>query len=171
MKHVKKVVKCLVRRYDTRNLFVMAQLMGYEIVYCDFRKIGGLYRKILDSKFIFINQNLDMLTKTFICAHELWHGEQHDFEDLKFRKDHTALSSFVEAETEANFFAAELIIHDNFDLEHYFDEESMPNSAIFNKLVEIKRQMSETVLREFKHLLNKNAPAIRLKNYYRGVSG
>ena len=46
----------------------------------------------------------------------------------------------TKAEKEANFFSAEIILNDSFELGLYFEDEKMPDPAIFNKLVEIKRQ-------------------------------
>ena len=141
MTYVKEVVVYLVQQHGTRNPFTIARQKGYDVEYCDFIKIGGMYRKVLGNKFIFINQNLDMLSKSIVCAHELWHGERHDFQELKFLKDHTLLPSFGLAEKEANFFAAELILDESFELSDYFYDDQMPDPAIFNKLAEFKRQV------------------------------
>lgn len=140
MDDIKKAVSRLVRLHETRNPFTIAKREGYTVMYKDWSEIKGFFFKALKRRFIVINQNMDELSKRIVCAHELGHGEIHDIAKIRFLKERTLFPVHSEAEREANFFAAELILDDSFELDFYIDGGQMPDIDILNKLVEIKRQ-------------------------------
>lgn len=111
MTHVKKVVENLVRQYNTRSPFVIGEQKEYEIFYSDFKDVGGMYCKVLDNKFIYINENLDALSKQIVCAYLLWYGERYDSRNfLKLMLSKIHVPTFTQAEKEARFFALELVL-------------------------------------------------------------
>ena len=140
MDNVKKAVSRLVKQHETRNPYAIAKFEGYTVMYKNWSDIKGYYFKALRRRFIVINQNMDELSKRIVCAHELGHGEMHDIARIRFLKERTLFPVHSRAEREANFFAAEMILDDSFELDFYIDDGHMPDKAIFNRLVEIKRQ-------------------------------
>ena len=108
-------VESLVKRYGTRNPFILCQELGINI---RFKELGTeikayfFYQSRI--KTIVINQRTTLSACRILCAHELGHGILH--------KKLAAMRGFHELELfdclntteyEANLFAAELLIDDN----------------------------------------------------------
>ena len=138
MGSAKKAAARLVRLHETRNPFEIAAREGYTVLFRDFSKVKGLYRKVLGRKFIYVNQNLSELSMRIVCSHGLGHGILHDVGKIRFLEQHTLFHAHSKAEREANLFAAELILNDSFELDFFIDDGQMPDTEILDKLVEIK---------------------------------
>lgn len=108
----KKVVR-LKKNYDTNSPFIIASGLGIKILYEDLGFINGYYNKMLRMKQIHINRDLPEHMKRFTCAHELGHALLHPNANTPFLKNNTFLS-VDKLEIEANKFAMELLISDEF---------------------------------------------------------
>lgn len=122
-------VKSLVKKFKTRDPFIIARELGiivkYKYLSDSFPK--GLFKKILNRKFIILNMSRisDENELRIIMAHELGHAILHSNNSDFFMHDH----SFYyrgKFEKEANEFAAELLIDIN-----KIDNLHIPNCSIY----------------------------------------
>ena len=105
--------RSLVRRFGTRDPFVIAERLGIEVVFRnDFKRQKGAFKLILRTPFIFINASLSDYMQRMVCAHELGHALLH--RDLGKSKmglvEFEILDINSVAELEANLFAGELLL-------------------------------------------------------------
>lgn len=107
--------KALIEKYETRDPFQLARLLGCSVKYINTKTQKGFCKIIFSNRFIFINQNMSPQMQRMTCAHELGHLLLHT--DVLKQQGH-----FVEMELfnitdhrefEANQFAANLLIDDH----------------------------------------------------------
>ena len=105
----------LIRKYGTRDPFLLAGEKGAEIMLRDdFGRLKGAFSLMLNVPFIFINNNLSDEMKRIVCAHELGHALLH--RQLCRNMDGQTIQEYEifdirsAAEYEENIFAAELLI-------------------------------------------------------------
>ena len=111
--NIKKSVKYLVNKYDTRNPEKIAEGEGIEIIHKPYSKgTKGYFINVNDRKHIVLNDSLDSDTMKVVLSHELGHAMHHNDHNIYFIREHTFLSTKV-YEDEANEFAAELLIDDD----------------------------------------------------------
>lgn len=122
---IKKLVKSLVRRFGTNDPFRLCELLNIVAAYKDLGNVRGMYQHDLRKKIIHININLSPCVQRQVCAHELGHALLHKKINTVFLD--TCLSS-NKIETEANLFAAELLIGD-IDPEEYEGYSILPKPA------------------------------------------
>ena len=113
----------LIRKYGTRNPFLLADEKGVQIMMRDdFDRQKGAFSLMLNVPFIFINSNLSDEMKRIVCAHELGHAMLHRQLCRKMKnqtiQEYEIFDIRSTAEYEANIFAAELLI-DEQDLAEY----------------------------------------------------
>jgi len=114
-KKIRAIIAYYERMIGSRDPIRIAKFAGIGIVICQLDELSGFYKLIKRKKWIFINEDL-MDTDMFrvVVAHELGHAFLHRTKECAFIKNHTLLlTSWVERE--ANMFAAELLIPDDFD--------------------------------------------------------
>lgn len=114
-KKIRAIIAYYERMIGSRDPIQIAKFAGIGIVICQLEELSGFYKLIKRKKWIFINEDL-MDTDMFrvVVAHELGHAFLHRTKECAFIKNHTLLlTSWVERE--ANIFAAELLIPDDFD--------------------------------------------------------
>lgn len=114
-KKIRAIIAYYERMIGSRDPIRIAKFAGIGIVICQLEELSGFYKLIKRKKWIFINEDL-MDTDMFrvVVAHELGHAFLHRTKECAFIKNHTLLlTSWVERE--ANMFAAELLIPDDFD--------------------------------------------------------
>lgn len=114
-KKIRAIIAYYERMIGSRDPIRIAKFAGIGIVICQLEELSGFYKLIKRKKWIFINEDL-MDTDMFrvVVAHELGHAFLHRTKECAFIKNHTLLlTSWVERE--ANLFAAELLIPDDFD--------------------------------------------------------
>ena len=114
-KKIRAIIAYYERMIGSRDPIRIAKFAGIGIVICQLDELSGFYKLIKRKKWIFINEDL-MDTDMFrvVVAHELGHAFLHRTKECAFIKNHTMLlTSWVERE--ANLFAAELLIPDDFD--------------------------------------------------------
>lgn len=106
-------VRNLIRKYGTRNPYILAETLGIQIrgLYLSTNMPKGIFKKILGRKFIIINLTriLNESDKDFTLSHELGHAIFHSSDRAFFLHDHTFYQR-GRFEIEANKFAAELLI-------------------------------------------------------------
>ena len=123
MAYYENIAACsegLIKKYKTRDPFVIADAIGIEILYSDkLKRLKGMYRVIKRNRFIFLNSKNSPEMNRIVCAHELGHDRLH----LEFAKD-IPFQEFMlydmasRHEYEANVFAANLLLDDSEVLEY-----------------------------------------------------
>lgn len=130
-------VKNLIKKWGTRNPKKLCKYLGIDIMYLDLGDIKGYYKKSLHKKIIVLNENLDELSSVVVLAHELGHALLHSNREIKFMKDSHLLPKTSIYENQANKFAAELILNEDFNLEIYGN--SKLNQEILRELKALKK--------------------------------
>lgn len=123
---IRRRVVNLERKYGTRNPYKLCKRMKINIVYMDLGNIKGIYKKVVTNKFIVINENLDEFCQKVVLAHELRHAILHHSKEIQALKDYDLFPRYTnQIEIEANTFAAELLIDDDFSNDEYIKDPSI----------------------------------------------
>ena len=138
-KDIKKLVSYYVKKYNTRNPFELARYLNVQVVSGDMGSRAGCYMFLKNHKCIFLNDNLDENEKMLVMAHELGHAIMHRKENCYFIRNKTFLLTSTN-EIEANKFAMELLISDEFLTEHshYTIEQLSRMTGYHQKLFELR---------------------------------
>lgn len=128
MINIYRRVNNLKKHWGTNDPFKLCKYLKITVKYYNLGQIKGYYKKVLNKKFIVINENLSYLDKKIICAHELGHCLLHSSKDIKNLLEYGNFSKYAIFENEANEFAAYLLIDDDFT--------EYSNSCIKSKLLE-----------------------------------
>jgi len=112
-KDIKKLVAYYKNFFGTSNPFKIAKQLHMEIQIGDIGSKCGCYMYLKRHKCIFLNENLEEHEMTLVMAHELGHAIMHPRENCYFIKHKTLLLN-TKNEIEANKFAVELLISDDF---------------------------------------------------------
>lgn len=115
--NVHNIVERTTKKYETRSPYELADLMGISIHRCELGTIRGYYSKKFRIKQIVLNCNLTENDERFVLAHELGHAIMHENLNTPFLMENTLFSK-NKYENEANLFAIELLISDEFLEEH-----------------------------------------------------
>lgn len=110
--NVKDVVNRVVEKYKTRNPYELADLMDIYVIKHELGKIKGYFLEIYGVKQIILNSSLNYHDEMLVLAHEIGHVVMHKA-NVSFWAKNTFLSE-DKLELEANKFAVELLIPDNF---------------------------------------------------------
>lgn len=113
MGSIKEEVHKIIKKYNTNNPFIIAKSKGIILQYADLGETLGFYFYDSRIKFININQYLNEKLQCFVCAHELGHALLHPRANTPFLREKT-LFSVDKLEGEANTFAVELLIQDEY---------------------------------------------------------
>lgn len=114
MHFIKREIDKIVNKYHTRDPFELCDALKVNCYILDLHKeINGLYQYEKRNQFIYINCNLSDELQKVICAHELGHAILHKKTNCTFLKKNTFFN-VDKLEREANLFAAELIIPNDF---------------------------------------------------------
>jgi Zn-dependent peptidase ImmA (M78 family) len=112
---IKREIDKIVKKYHTRDPFELCDSLKVNCYILDLHKeINGLYQYEKRNQFIYINCNLSDELQKVICAHELGHAILHKKTNCTFLKKNTFFN-VDKLEREANLFAAELIIPNDFN--------------------------------------------------------
>lgn len=105
----------LIKKYGTRDPFVIAQKLGIEIIYADeLKRLKGMYRIIKRNRFIILNSSNSQPMNAIVCAHELGHDQLHrDYAKTAPLQEFMLYDMASRREYEANVFAAELMLSDD----------------------------------------------------------
>lgn len=110
---IKKIVEKLVKKHGTNNPFEIASQKGIVLLFEPLGGIYGYHHSFKRIKIIHIHSELDETTQRFVCAHELGHAVLHPELSTSFLRKNTLLC-MDKVEREANEFAVELLIPDDF---------------------------------------------------------
>lgn len=133
-------VQNLIKKYQTRNPYELADYLNIEVVFHPLRShIHGFFDRILRHKYIVINSNLEPHIQRQTCAHELGHALLHKGWGYYSMMEHTLFSP-SRFEREANEFAWQLLFdegscrveYDN-DLGRYAREEGIVELVGYRK--------------------------------------
>lgn len=104
----------LVSAANSRDPFYIADVLGVQIQMVeDFTLLKGVYMILNEVPWIFINDNLDEMTKRIVCAHEIGHHVLH--QNLVRERTIQEFHMFDRKnrpEYEANVIAAEILLPD-----------------------------------------------------------
>jgi len=117
LKWIKRTVHDLTKKYNTNDPFALAEVRNIHVIPWDLHcEIKGFYKYDKRNKYIFVNNNLDDNLQKFVCAHELGHSQLHPRVNTPFLRGSTFFS-VDKIEVEANTFAVELLLPDEYLLE------------------------------------------------------
>lgn len=116
MENIKEFVREIVEEYGTRNPYQISEQMGIIIQEGNLEKLSGCHLKVLGQKLIYVNNSLDYSTKNIVVAHELGHALLNSESCYFFSWGDDFYKN--KAEIEAHTFAAELLVTDEFIMEH-----------------------------------------------------
>lgn len=144
MKNIPLRVKNLVKKYGTRDPFLLASYLNLNVKFLEYSdNTKGYYIKVGKNKFIIINSNLTEDEKRVVLAHEIGHAVMHSSKEIHFLRENTLFPK-GRHENEANKFAAELLIDLNSVDKCYIEELSLEQLARFmmvpKELIELKFQ-------------------------------
>lgn len=144
MKNIPLRVKNLVKKYGTRDPFLLASYLNLNVKFLEYSdNTKGYYIKVKKNKFIIINSNLTEDEKRVVLAHEIGHAVMHSSKEIHFLRENTLFPK-GRHENEANKFAAELLIDLNSIDKCYIEELSLEQLARFmmvpKELIELKFQ-------------------------------
>lgn len=111
-KDIKRLVSYYTKKYHTRNPFELAEYLNVEVMIGPLGNRAGCYMFLKNHKYVFLNEDLNDNERTLVMAHELAHSIMHRKENCYFIRNKTLLLT-SKMETEANIFAAELLIPDD----------------------------------------------------------
>ncbi len=109
---VKRLVAYYVKKYETRNPFRLAEYLNVFVHVGPLGSRASCYMFLKNHKCIFLNEDLNEQENMLVMAHELAHSIMHRKENCYFIRNKTLLLT-SKIETEANMFAAELLIPDD----------------------------------------------------------
>lgn len=144
MKNIPLRVKNLVKKYGTRDPFLLASCLNLNVKFLEYSdNTKGYYIKVGKNKFIIINSNLTEEEKRVVLAHEIGHAVMHSSKEIHFLRENTLFPK-GRHENEANKFAADLLIDLNSIDKCYIEELSLEQLARFmmvpKELIELKFQ-------------------------------
>lgn len=137
-RNIRRIVAYYKRKYGTSNPFEIADCLGilYQIgaIKCD-----GCYMFLKNHRYIFLNQDLSEPEMLLVMAHELGHAILHRKENCYFIRNKTLLLN-SKTEIEANKFAAELLISDDFLVENkeFTIEQISRMTGYHRRLIELR---------------------------------
>lgn len=118
-KNIKLRVKNLVEKYNTKSPYKLCEKLNIEIIITELNDIKGFYTKILNNKYIIINEKFDDISQKIILSHELGHAVLHSTRKINFMKENLFFYT-NQMEKEANAFAGYLL---SMNKEYYTKEE------------------------------------------------
>lgn len=144
MKNIPLRVKNLVKKYGTRDPFLLSSYLNLRIVYSEYSdSTKGYYINVKRNKFIVLNSRLTDDEKRIVLAHEIGHAMLHSSKEVHFIRENTLFPK-GRHENEANKFAAELLIDLNEIDKCYIEDLSIEQLASYlmvpQELIKIKFQ-------------------------------
>lgn len=122
MTNIRRAIKRLLKKHKTNDPFILAEKLNINIILRYMHhEINGFYKLEQRNRFIVINKNLSDEMQRFVCAHELGHAILHPEVNTPFFRKYTFFS-VEKIEVEANTFAVELLIPDDYLKEHQYED-------------------------------------------------
>lgn len=138
---IQQKVRRLVRFYQSRDPFEIVKGMNVVLVQYPLDGVRGFYQYFQRNNIIYIDERLSEHEKKFVCAHELGHMLLHQKANRIFLDRRTHLNT-NQYESEANKFAVELLIPDDFLEENkcFTVEQLSRLTGYHKKLIELRLQ-------------------------------
>lgn len=137
--NIKAKANQLVRKYKTRNPFEIIKGMNVILVFYPLHGIRGFYQYFQRNNIIYIDESLSDNDKALVLAHELGHMMLHKKSNAIFMDTRTQFKT-SKYEIEANKFAMELLISDEFleENKRYTIEQLSRMTGYHQKLIELR---------------------------------
>lgn len=129
----------LIKEYGSNCPFEIAERKGITVLYEALGGALGYYNRYKRIQFIHINHDIDERLQKFVCAHELGHALLHKNENTPFLKRKTFFST-EKIEIEANTFAIELLLPDEYIYEYKYTNATLKETA---QIYGIPEEMSQ----------------------------
>lgn len=101
----------LIKIHGTRDPKEILEERGVHLIpFKEDTKLLGMYKIILDSRFVFYNPHVDYRIRNMVFAHELGHDLYHQENAKKTLVEYELFDINSEMEIEANIFAAHLLL-------------------------------------------------------------
>ena len=138
---IRKKVDALVRTYQTRNPFEMITGMNVILVRCPLDGVRGFYQYFQRNNIIYIDESLTETEQMFVCAHEMGHMFLHKKSNAVYMDSRTYLNT-NRFENEANLFAMELLVSDEFlaDYKQFTTEQISRMLGYHESLIKLRLQ-------------------------------
>lgn len=143
---IKARVDKLVREHKTRDPFEMIKGMNVILIFYPLDGVRGFYQHFQRNNIIYIDETLSKHDKAFVLAHEIGHMMLHKKLNAIFMDTRTQFKT-SNYEVEANKFAMELLISDDFINEHKYCtiEQLSRLTGYHQKLIELRLNSSINV--------------------------
>lgn len=115
--NAKNVVNGIVDKYGTRDPYEICDLMGIEVERHHLVDVNGYSFEVFGVQQIILSDSLDSCTERYVLAHEIGHAVMHSGFNGAYLMYCTGLA-VNKIEKEADAFAAELLITDDFLLDN-----------------------------------------------------
>ena len=125
MRHILDKAEEILDDFGGKNIFETAENSGAIVWERPLGGLKGFYLFENGSRYIVINEALDNITKTVVCAHELGHDMLHRELSAGGIRENTLFLSGNKTEREANLFAAEILISDDDILDEIAEHNSI----------------------------------------------
>lgn len=125
MQHILDKAAEIIENYGGKNIFETAENSGAVVWERMLGGLKGFYLFENGVRYIVINEELDRVTKSVVCAHELGHDMLHRELSEGGIRENTMFLSSNKTEREANLFAAEVLISDGDILSEIADHNSI----------------------------------------------
>lgn len=112
IREIEKIVEHYVKKCNSRNPFDIAKYLNIKLQIGQLGTLCGCYMFLKNHRCIFLNENLSENEMNLVMSHELGHAIMHRKLNCYFIRNKTLLLH-SKIETEANLFAAELLITDS----------------------------------------------------------
>lgn len=114
---IKKLANSIARQHHSRNPFEIIKGLNVILLFVPLEGVRGFYQYFQRNNIIYIDESLPTHEQIFVCAHELGHMFLHKKSNTIFMDTYTNFNT-SKYENEANKFAMELLIPDNFLIEN-----------------------------------------------------
>ncbi|MBQ4526715.1 MAG: ImmA/IrrE family metallo-endopeptidase [Clostridia bacterium] len=114
------MVSELKKRFNTSDPFDICSYLNILVRFRDLGSVKGLYKYYKRNRFIIVNSCLDYDEQRVVCAHELAHDRLHGrLVRNAYMFDNSIDDFSLKPEFEANVFASELLIDDDYIIKNY----------------------------------------------------
>lgn len=143
-KNIKNIVDYYAKKCDSRDPFDIAEYLNIQIQIGQLGTPCGCYMFLKNHRCIFLNENLSENEMKLVMSHELGHAIMHRKLNCYFIRNKTLLLD-SKIETEANTFAANLLIPDEIIVENIdYTTEQLSRLLGYNqKLIELRMKSFE----------------------------
>ncbi len=148
---IETLVNKLVKKYNTRNPFEIADYLGIIVILIPLQGIKGMYQYFQRNSIIYINSFLSDNERNIVCTHELGHAILHKKTNSTLLNLYSLNNITNKFEKEANEFASYLLLgnYDKSEIQEYSTKEivkmtGLSEDAIIKFVVDILHRQSKS---------------------------